>query len=41
LRSYRIFRVYEFAREPKAFEIAPPLKEAVYLRTANYRASFD
>ena len=38
--NFRIFRLYDFAREPKAFEIAPPLEEAVYLRTANYRASF-
>jgi hypothetical protein len=40
-KSFRIFRVYDFAREPKAFEITPPLREAIYLRTANYRASFD
>jgi hypothetical protein len=40
-KNFRIFRLYDFAREPKAFEIVPPLREAVYLRTANYRASFD
>jgi hypothetical protein len=39
--NFRIFRLYDFAREPKAFEIAPPLKDALFLRTANYRASFS
>ena len=39
--NFRIFRLYDFAREPKAFEIAPPLTDALYLRTANYRASFS
>jgi hypothetical protein len=40
-KDFRIFRLYDFAREPKAFEIAPPLADALYLRTANYRASFS
>ncbi len=39
--NFRIFRLYDFAREPKAFEIAPPLRDALNLRTANYRASFS
>jgi len=40
-KNFRIFRLYDFAREPKAFEIAPPLRDALHLRTANYRASFS
>jgi hypothetical protein len=39
--NFRIFRLYDFAREPKAFQIAPPLRDALCLRTANYRASFS
>ena len=31
----------DFGREPNAFEIAPPLSDALHLRTANYRASFS
>jgi hypothetical protein len=38
--NFRIFRLYDFAREPKAFKITPPLKSALILETANYRASF-
>lgn len=38
--EFRIFRLYDFAREPKAFEIAPPLESALVLEAANYRASF-
>ena len=38
--EFRIFRVYDFVREPKAFEIAPPLESALILEPANYRASF-
>jgi Domain of unknown function (DUF3883) len=38
--DFRIFRLYDFARDPKAFEIAPPLENALILEAANYRASF-
>lgn len=38
--AFRIFRLYDFARVPKAFEIAPPLESALILETANYKASF-
>jgi hypothetical protein len=37
---FRIFRLYDFAKEPKAFQIAPPLESALILETASYRASF-
>lgn len=40
-KNFRIFRLYDFVREPKAFEIAPPLTEVLHLRTVNYRASFS
>ena len=40
-KNFRIFRLYDFAREPKAFEIAPPLESALILEPANYRASFS
>ena len=38
--AFRIFRLYDFARAPKAFEIAPPLESKLILETANYKASF-
>lgn len=39
--SFRIFRLYDFARMPRAFEIVPPLHEAMILSATAYRASFD
>lgn len=38
--AFRIFRLYDFARVPKAFEITPPLESKLILETANYKASF-
>ena len=38
--GFRIFRLYDFARAPRAFEIAPPLENALILEAANYKASF-
>ena len=38
--AFRIFRLYDFAREPKAFEIEPPLENSVILNPTAYRASF-
>ncbi|MBX3491115.1 DUF3883 domain-containing protein [Parvibaculum sp.] len=38
--GFRIFRLYDFAKEPKAFKIAPPLESRLILDAANYRASF-
>lgn len=40
-KHFRIFRLYDFAREPKAFQIEPPLNDNLILRPANYRASFS
>jgi hypothetical protein len=39
-KEFRLLRLYEFNREPKAFELVPPLEHAVILSPANYRASF-
>jgi hypothetical protein len=38
--AFRIVRLYDFARMPRAFELVPPLSESVLLRPALYRASF-
>jgi Fe-S-cluster containining protein len=40
-QQFRIYRLYDFTREPKAFKIAPPLRSALILETASYRASFS
>jgi hypothetical protein len=37
---FRLVRVYDFMRQPRAFELAPPLADAVRLQAVNYRASF-
>jgi hypothetical protein len=39
--TWFLFRVYEFAREPKAFELRPPLEAHVSLTATNYQASFQ
>lgn len=39
--AFRLVRVYDFARVPRAFELVPPLADSVVLRPAQYRASFD
>jgi hypothetical protein len=39
--AYRLVRLYDFARSPKAFELIPPLETSVILRPVNYRASFN
>ncbi|MFP4003879.1 MAG: DUF3883 domain-containing protein [Alphaproteobacteria bacterium] len=38
--AFRLVRLYDFARQPRAFELIPPLEDFVLLRAANYRASF-
>lgn len=37
---FRLARLYDFARAPKAFELTPPLDQCVMLRPANWRAEF-
>lgn len=38
--AFRIIRLYDFHRQPRAFELAPPLESSVILKPVNYRASF-
>ncbi|GAB2186063.1 protein NO VEIN domain-containing protein [Roseibium sp. LAB1] len=38
--DWRLFRLYEFARGPKAFEIRPPLEAHVALTATSFQASF-
>ena len=38
---YRIFRLYDFRRSPKGFELSPPLEKHLFFRTETYRASFS
>jgi Domain of unknown function (DUF3883) len=39
--AFRLVRLYDFQRCPRAFELAPPLELSVMLRATNYRASFE
>lgn len=39
--DWYLFRVYEFARAPKAFELRPPLDNHVALTATNFQASFQ
>ena len=38
--AFRLMGLYDFARQPKAFELLPPLDSSVILAPANWRASF-
>ncbi len=38
--GFRIFRLYDFAKDAKAFKIAPPLESRLILEAVNYRAAF-
>lgn len=38
---WRIFRLWNFSRTPRAFEIAPPLERHVSLVATSYQASFN
>jgi len=38
--DWYLFRLYEFAREPKAFELRPPLEEHVALTATSFQANF-
>jgi hypothetical protein len=38
--AFRLVRLYDFAREAKAFELAPPLEDSVVLTPESYRAGF-
>jgi len=38
--GFRLFRLYDFAKAPKAFIIEPPLEHRLVLEPTNYQASF-
>lgn len=38
--AFRLVRLYDFSRQPRAFQLVPPLEDSVLLKPANYRASF-
>lgn len=38
---FRLIRVFDFLKTPKAFELTPPLTHSVILTPQNYRASFQ
>lgn len=38
--AFRLVRLFDFARKPRAFELAPPLDKAVLLKAATWRAQF-
>ena len=40
-RDWRLVRLWNFAREPKAFELRPPLEAHVSLMATSYQASFQ
>lgn len=39
--AFRIVRLFDFARTPRAFELHPPLENCVLLRPQIYRATFE
>lgn len=39
--AFRLLRLYDFGRDPRAFELAPPLDSCLILKPTNYRASFE
>lgn len=39
--DWYLFRLYDFARSPKAFELRPPLEAHVALTATSFRASFE
>lgn len=39
--EFRLLRLYDFNRKPRAFELLPPLEHAVILEPTIYRASFS
>lgn len=39
-KAFRLVRLYDARREPRAFELVPPLSDHVLLKPTSYRASF-
>jgi hypothetical protein len=38
--QFRLLRIYDFIKEPRAFELSPPLENFLFLQPTNYRATF-
>lgn len=38
--AFRLLRLYDFAKAPRAFELTSPLEDAVRLDTETWKASF-
>ncbi|RWP41747.1 DUF3883 domain-containing protein [Mesorhizobium sp.] len=38
--AFRLVRLFDFARQPRAFELTPPLDRSVLLKAATWRAEF-
>jgi hypothetical protein len=41
IEDWRLYRVHCFSKEPRIFEIAPPLENSLILQTDSWRASFN
>lgn len=41
VEDWRLYRVHCFSKEPRIFEIAPPLEKSLILQTESWRASFS
>ena len=39
--DWRLYRVHRFSKEPRIFQIAPPLRDSLILQTESWRASFS
>lgn len=39
--EWRLYRVHRFSKEPRIFEVAPPLEKSLFLQTESWRASFS
>ena len=39
--AFRLLRLYDFARSPRAFLVAPPLENHFFVRPTNYRLGFS
>jgi len=37
---FRLLRIYDFVKVPRAFELSPPLENFLFLQPTNYRATF-
>jgi hypothetical protein len=38
--DWRLYRVHRFSKEPRIFQVAPPLRDSLILHTESWRASF-